>query len=334
MNKIKVVQIGCGHDHAPAAIKCLKSLSEIFDVVGYVKFDSEEEVFKANESSYDGVESITLEHAFAIPDLRAAVIETDDLYLTKYAKLALERGLSVQMDKPGGQNADEFNQMVNYAKSNGLVLHLGYMYRYNPAMIKALEIVKAGEIGDVYSVESHMSCYLPEKKRAWLRNFRGGMTNFLGCHLIDFILRLQGEPQEVIPLNTVSRKDLGGEDLGLVVFKYPHAVSFAKCNCMETGGPMRRKIIITGEKGSIEINPTEYPRKGFENSIFTDIRVAYTKDDYWNCRPEAQTFGPYDRYQAMFTEFANIVYGKIKNPYSYEYEKTLHNILLKACGVK
>lgn len=334
MERLKAIQIGCGHDHAFASIRCLKSLNEIFDLVGYVKFDSEEEVFNANRSSYDGVECMTLEQAFAIPDLKVAIIETDDLYLTKYAKIALERGLAVQMDKPGGQNADEFNEMMDYAKANGLVLHLGYMYRYNPALIKALEIVKSGELGEVYSVESQMSCYLSEKKRAWLKNFRGGMTNFLGCHLIDFILRLQGVPQEIIPLNTVSREDLGGEDVGFVVFKYPHAISFAKCNCMETGGPMRRKIVITGEKGSIEINPTEYPKAGFGDNIFTDIRIAYSKNDFWNCRPQAITFGPYDRYQTMFTEFANIVRGEIENPYSYEYEKTLHDLLIKACGIK
>ena len=102
---------------------------------------------------------------------------------------------------------------------------------------------------------------------------------------------------------------------------------------MESGGPMRRKIVITGEKGSIEINPTEYPKAGFGNSIFTDIRVTLLKDDYWNCRPEPQTFGPYDRYEEMFLEFAKIVNGEMENPYSYEEEKLLHDVLLKACDI-
>jgi hypothetical protein len=36
----------------------------------------------------------------------------------------------------------------------------------------------------------------------------------------------------------------------------------------------------------------------------------------------------------MFNEFASIVRGEIENPYSYEYEKKMHDILLKACGEK
>lgn len=334
MKKIKVVQIGTGHDHAPAAMNCLLSLADVFEVVGYVYVDDGEQAINcANNAQFKGLKRLTLEEAFAIPDLDAAVIETDDTNLTKYTRLALERGLAVQMDKPGGQDEKEFNDTFDYAKEKGLVLHTGYMYRYNPAIKKATQMIKDGEIGEVYSIEAQMSCCLPEKKRAWLKNFKGGMTNFLGCHLIDAILRMKGEPKEIIPLNTVSRPDLGGEDVGLVVFKYDNCTATIKSNCMESGGPMRRKIVITGEKGSIEINPTEYPKAGFGNAIFTDIRTTLLKDDYWNCRPEPQTFGPYDRYEEMFLEFANIVNGQIKNPYSYEEEKFLHKILLKACGI-
>ena len=335
MKKIRIAQIGMGHDHAPAALNCLLTLSDIFEVVGYVFVDDGEQARKCVQNEqFKNLKRLTLEEAFAIPDLDAAVIETDDTLLTKYARLALERGLAVQMDKPGGQDEVEFNDALDYAKENNLVFHLGYMYRYNPSIKKAIEKVKAGELGEIYSIEAQMSCCLPEHKRAWLKNFRGGMINFLGCHLIDTILQIKGEPKEIIPLSTVSRPDLGGEDVGLAVFKYDNCTAVIKSNCMETGGPMRRKIVITGEKGTVEINPTEYPKAGFGSAIFTDIRTCLMKDDYWNCRPEPQTFGPYDRYEEMFTEFAQIVRGEIENPYTYEYEKFLHTILLKACGVK
>ena len=103
---------------------------------------------------------------------------------------------------------------------------------------------------------------------------------------------------------------------------------------METGGPMRRKIVIVGEKGAIEINPTEYPKQGYGEDIFVDMYVTLESEcKAWNCRPDPQTFGPYDRYQEMFKEFAKIVNGEMQNPYSYEYEKLVHDVLLQACGV-
>ena len=36
MKKIRVAQIGIGHDHATAAIGSLRKLTDLFEVVGYV----------------------------------------------------------------------------------------------------------------------------------------------------------------------------------------------------------------------------------------------------------------------------------------------------------
>lgn len=333
MKKIKVIQIGDGHDHAHVSLKCLLNMSDVFEVVGYVSTD-DNDMARRNRAFpwFKTAKCFTLEEAFAIPDLKGAVIETDDALLTKYARLALEHGLHVQMDKPGGQDHKEFCQMVDYAKEHDLVFHTGYMYRYNPAIKKALQMVKDGELGEIYSIEAQMSCYLNDTKRAWLKSFKGGMTNFLGCHLIDFVLQMKGTPKEIIPLSVCSRNDLGGEDVGLAILKYDNCTATIKSNGMETGGPLRRKIVVSGELGTIEINPTEYPKQGYGTAIFTDMRVTLVKDDEWNCRPEPIVFGPFDRYEEMFLEFSKIVNGEMENPYSYEYEKYLHEILLKACG--
>ena len=335
MKKIKTVMIGTGHDHAPATFDCLTSLSEYFDFVGCVFID---DGFKAHlnlkHPYFNGVKFITLEDAFAIPDLECAVIETDDNNLTKYAKIALERGLAVQMDKPGGQNHEEFIETLNYAKEKGLVFHTGYMYRYNPAVKKAISLVKSGALGDIYSIEAQMSCYLPENKREWLKNFEGGMINFLGCHLVDVIYALKGVPNEVLALSTSSNKERFGKDVGLAVLNYDNCLAIVKSNCMEMGGPMRRKIVIVGEKGSIEINPTEYPKEGSGKCLYTDMRVVTLENNAWHCHPEPEVFGPFDRYQDMFIELYKIINGEIENPYSIEYEIAVHEVLLKACGVK
>ena len=332
MKRLKVVQIGLGHDHAIAALDNLLSLSDLFEVVGYVFVDDGEQAnSRINSSSLKNLKRLTLDEAFSISDLDCAVIETDDSNLTKYAKLALERGLHVHMDKPGSQNEEEFNCMVDLAKSKGLVFHTGYMFRYNPIIKKAVELIKNGDIGDVYSIEAQMSCYLNESKRAWLKSFKGGMMNFLGCHLIDLILNIKGAPNKVIPLNTVSRADIGGEDIGFAVLQYDNCIATVKVNGMEVGGPMRRKLIIVGEKGSIEINPIEYP-SGEVNLLQSTMKVAYAKDNTWFINPEPTVSEPFDRYYDMFSEFSGIVNGEVESTYSYEYEKYLHNVVLQACG--
>ena len=82
------------------------------------------------------------------------------------------------------------------------------MYRYNPYIKELKEQVKCGELGDIISVEAQMSCIHPASTRQWLDTFSGGMMFYLGCHLVDLILSIQGKPKRVIPLNKCSGKEL------------------------------------------------------------------------------------------------------------------------------
>ena len=142
----------------------------------------------------------------------------------------------------------------------------------------------------------------------------------------------------MIPFNSITREDIGAEDLGMAIFKYDNGASFIKSVAMEIGGFTRRNIVITGENGIIEISPTEYFKPGEYRLQYTDMRVAFKGERdasaLWSYRGESKTFGPVDRYEDMFNEFASIVRGEMENPYSYEYEKNVHDVLLKACGVE
>ena len=75
------------------------------------------------------------------------------------------------------------------------------MYRFNPLIRNAFERVKNGELGKIHSIDAEMSCFRPKDKRDWLGFFQGGMMQYLGCHLIDLVVRLLGVPKEIIPLN-------------------------------------------------------------------------------------------------------------------------------------
>lgn len=325
MKKLKVVQIGTGHDHSFAPVNFLKKRDDV-DFLGFVKLSGEVKTFSGiTELSYDEVLSMN--------DLDAVFIETEDEFLTDYAYEFIKRGIAVQMDKPGGQDKKSFDALCDLAKEKNVPLHLGYMYRYNPAIKKVIETVKSGKLGKIYYVEAQMNCIHTDNKRKWLKNYKGGMMNFLGCHLVDLLLQIQGVPDEIIPFNSISEKGYG-EDIGFAVFKYGNNASFIKSTGVEIGGFMRRQIVVCGEKGTIELNPTEYIIAG--GKVNSDMYISLEEDvaKGWEYRPEKITFEPYDRYGEMYDEFFKVVRGEIENPYTYDYEKLLHDTLLKACGIK
>ena len=335
MRKLRVIQIGIGHDHATSTLNSLLRQPNIFEVVGLAVPESEETKFASSIAEYcaDGrLKKFTVDEALELPGLDAAIIETEEINLTKYALMAAKRGLHIHMDKPGGTELSEFRQLVETLKTRNLIFSLGYMYRFNPKVIEAIKKIENGDIGEVYCVEAHMDCEHGASKRQWLSAFPGGMMFFLGCHLVDIIYRIQGEPDEVIPLNCSTGFDgVTAEDYGMAVFRYPHGVSFAKTCANECGGFIRRQLVICGSKGTIEIKPFEILTDE-RDLLYTKMRETYSCEG-WNSFGKETSSDYFNRFDAMMKNFAELIAGEKTNRYTYDYELGLYKLLLRACGV-
>lgn len=208
MKKIRIGNIGTLHDHSLGTMETIKKCDDIFEIVGFVPESDERYLAVKDTPAYRGVKRMTLDELFeARPD--AMVIEGFETEQVHAAQLCIDRGIHVQIDKPAGANAEEFEKLLSDAKKKHLVVHMGYMYRYNPSVMRVKELVKEGFFGDIYAVEAQMNCEHPIEKRDWLGNFRGGMTFFLGCHLVDLLFGILGVPDEIIPLNRAIRPDSG-----------------------------------------------------------------------------------------------------------------------------
>lgn len=340
MKRLKIAQIGVGHDHADCAIRTLKHMSDTFEIIGVAVVpedwnNSKQHPFGADEWAYDGLPRMTVEEILARDDLDGVCIETEDRALTKYALMAAERGFNIHMDKPGGLSDEEFDRLIDTMKQTGKVFSTGYMYRYNPAVLKLKEDIANGKLGQITCVEAQMSRVDTPRKRAWLGNYPGGMLYFLGCHLIDLVFGILGQPQEVIPLSTRSGIDgVDAEDIGMAVFKYQNGVSFVKSSGVEIGGYERRQLVVSGTGGTVELHPLEWwttdPVEGWVSSQTTTVREAF--DPRWAVHGDQHDTEVFDRYIPMYTAFADYVRGNKVNPYDYEYERALHKLILRACG--
>lgn len=330
MSKVRVAQIGTSvYSHGLEIFDTLKKANDIFEIAGYVLPENERKKFLERMSVFDGYPELTLEQVFSDPSIQAVTIETEEIYLTKYALMAAKHGKKVHMEKPGGTELKEFETLIEYVKKNNIVFQTGYMYRYNPIIKKVIEDAKCGEYGEIVSVEAQMNCRHKDCLREWLSSFNGGMMFFLGCHLIDLIFQIHGMPKNVIALNrSTGMNGINSEDYGMAVLEYDNGISFAKTCAVEYGGFARRQLVITGTKKTVEIKPLErYSGK----DLFTDV-TAYDIED-WNNNGVTKRSELYDRYLDMMTDFAEMVQGKKKNPYSYEYELELYKLILKCCGL-
>ncbi len=337
MKKIKIAQIGIGHDHAASNFYALThELTDIFEVVGYAKVPEEGEIPDTEKWGYTFGNEITYDEVLSMTDLDAVIVETFDLQLVKYAQIFADKGLNVFMDKPGSESVEDFEKMLSTIKNNGRVFGIGYMYRFNPAVMDTLSYIKDGKLGEVYSVEAQMSCDHNTQKRNWLSAFKGGMTFFLGCHLVDLIYTVMGMPEEIIPYNTCTGVNgVYSKDLGMVLFRYKNGVSFLKTTASEIGGFERRQLVVCGSNGTVEIKPFEWERPNFR--IITKKREAFRDQvdvrSNWHVNGDVKEYEPYCRYTGMLIEFANrIRNGKMADE-DFVREARVHRLVLAACGI-
>lgn len=329
MRKIKIAQIGTNpRSHGNQIFNALKKNSDVFDIVGVCFPENEREKFPYCMQDFDGYPYLTLEEIMENSEIEAVIIETEEVHLTKYALLAAKCKKHIHMEKPGGIEMSDFEKLIETVKENKTVFHTGYMYRYNPYILELKEQIKAGKLGEILSVEAQMSCIHPKDTREWLGGFPGGMMFFLGCHLIDIILSIQGEPKRIIPLNKCSGLDgVQSIDLGMVAFEYEKGVSFAKTTAVEIGGFERRQLVVSGSKKTVELKPLEWYIDG--KNLVTQ-KVTW-EDENWNAEGIKDVSAPVDRYDSMMCAFAEMVAGKKENPVGYDYELLLYKTLLESC---
>lgn len=330
--KIKIAQIGLGHDHAPMVLRSILKQDDIFEFRGLYIHENEIDVFSEKVSEFSYVKTITLEEILNNSEIEAVAIETEERFLTQYSLLAAKHGKHIHMDKPGGMKLSDFEKLIDVVKEKKIQFHTGYMYRYNPEVIRLKEQIKNGELGEVFAVEAQMSPVFPSttEKRQWLSNFKGGMMFFLGCHLVDIIVSIMGIPECIVPfIKSTGIDGTTSEDFGMAVLEYKNAVSFAKCCAAEVAGGGRRQIVVCGTKKTVEIKPIEIYDENSSSQMCAD--VAYYQNKTWEPDEKIRSKG-FDRYDGMMKHFADCIKLTIENEYTPDYELLVYKCVLKACG--
>jgi len=125
---IKIGVVGAGH-LGRWHIKNLSVLDNV-ELVGFFDSDSRRSAVIAEE--YKATPFTSLDNLLQSCDAVSIVVPTIAHY--NVAKIALEKGRHVFCEKPFMQTIDEANSIIELAKHNNLVLQVGHIERFNPAL--------------------------------------------------------------------------------------------------------------------------------------------------------------------------------------------------------
>ena len=329
MEKIKVGHIGTRHDHSREKLRAIKKFPHLFEVVGIVPEDETVAARIKNDEVYGGIPIMTEEELFAVEGLELVLCEGYELDSVAAAQRCIDHGVHIHLDKPGGIDIDAYEKLLRDAKAKNLTVQLGYMYRYNPAILYIDNLVSDGRIGEITAIDTQMSTMHDMRVMKLLSGFEGGNMFWLGCHLVDLIYRYAGVPDEIISMPNQSNLIMEGvTDNTFAILKYPKFVATIRVNSQEVNGFGRRQFVMCGKNGSVELKPIENPIK----LTYSDRR--FISNAYCDMKAEIPFAPPSGRYDVMVKDLYQYIRGTKKNPYTYEYELQVQRMLLAACGQK
>lgn len=321
--RIKIGQIGVGHAHA-SKLSVYRD-SPDYEVVGVVEPDEALRKRAADAPPYRGLKWLTREQLLETPGLRAVLVETRVRDLLDTAGACVAAGMHVHIDKPAGESLPQVQRILEAAAKKNLLVQMGYMYRYNPAVVLLREFLKKGWLGEVFEVHAVMSKVVDPAGRKQLAEYRGGILFELGCHVLDLVVGVLGRPKDVTAFNQHSSpRDDKLLDNMLAVLSYPRATATVKSSAMEVGGFDRRHLVVCGTEGTFHIQPLDDPA--------ARVSLAQARGEYKGATQDV-AFPKYTRYVGDAADMARVVRGEKRTDFPAEHDLAVQETLLKACGV-
>ncbi len=82
-----------------------------------------------------------------------------------WIKKCIQNNKKFLVEKPATLNLDEATELKKIIQNQNLFFAEGFMYRYDPLMVKIIDLIKRNEIGDLLSIESSFGVNLLTKKK-------------------------------------------------------------------------------------------------------------------------------------------------------------------------
>lgn len=317
---IRVGQIGVGHAHASKL--AVYRASPDYEVVGVAESDPALRAKAQTQAPFRDCNWLSEQQLFDIPGLQVVLIETQIDNLLATAARCVDAGKHIHLDKPAGASLPEFSKLLKQAEQQQLLVQMGYMYRYNPAIILLRQLLAEGALGDVFEVHAVMSKVVDAEGRDEHAEYSGGMMFELGCHLIDLVVGLVGSPQKITPhVQHASAIDDKLNDNMLAVFEYPRALATVKSSAMEVDGFARRHLVVCGSKGTMHIQPLDAPAARL---TLSEPHGEYAKGSH------ELKFPAFPRYVADAADMASILRGEKTSDFSYAHDLAVQTAVLQA----
>jgi predicted dehydrogenase len=329
---LRLAMLGMWHTHADGIVRQIAEHPKEFTLVGF--HDRDPQVVAERQKQWEPrvgkLRVFDKPEALLKEPLDGVVVEGRVHENVRLARLAVNEGKPVMLEKPAGDNFDDYRRLIDQAQKKHLHVQMIYLFRYMAAVQEMLQRVRKNELGRIYHFRARLPKDLPSYKRyvEELAPYRGGMFFEMAGHVIDMMIAMLGTPRRTTPFLAHHHRE-GPEtfiDNGVAIFEYPNAWACVEVPTLEVA-PHSRRLEVFGTEGALVI-----PHLGsghLANKNVQPIEIFRRGQAEWQTTQlQASTLQIAD-----LREFAAVVAGKKRPDFSVEHDLAVQETLLRASGM-
>ena len=169
------------------------------------------------------------------------------------ALAAIEGGTPLLVEKAFTATLAGAQEVVDAARAAEVFCMEAMWTRFQPAVVRARELVAAGEIGELLVVQADFGAYRAYDPASRLFDLAlgGGSVLDLGVYPVSFAQHFLGRPDRVTATGTTYPNGADASAAILLAYDDGRAASLACSRASATPG----RALVLGDRGSIEVEP-------------------------------------------------------------------------------
>lgn len=210
-------------------------------------------------------------------DIDLVVICTQPKFHYEYAKMALQHGKNVLVEKPFMETSEQAREIFALAEEKGLLVQCYQNRRYDADFLTVQKVIESGKLGEIIEVEMGFDYYRPETPE--------NSTSFVasdsylyghGCHTIDQVVSYFGIPDDVVyDVRSLCGKDKMSDYFDLDLFYGNMKVSVRSSYFRVKRRP---SFVVYGKKGMF-IKETPDRQEEFLKLFYMPDQPGFAEDD-------------------------------------------------------
>ncbi|KAF4338999.1 Aldo keto reductase [Fusarium beomiforme] len=299
--RYNVALVGLGHRGYRTFFKCLQSAS--FNMVSVCDTDSNKTIiFSQSHPDVPVYSSIEAMLADCKPDF--AIVCVPHQYHKGCVDILANSGVPVLKEKPVAESAEDFRKLVCVPIKIGVTMQK----RFEPRYIQFKSLLSL--VGEIASIQARIVLNVQDLASSWRASQGVGVTEDLGCHILDILVWMLGKPDSLMASRVISVRsppDCKGDDVSIIAMRWPsNAVGYVYISRI---GPFAEEsLVVTGTKGTLALHDHKITHSDLDGNQTFEVNNDHRKES--TIQSMCHAFGDYvtgrtGDYKGALTGFAD-----------------------------